>query len=151
MSTTTTTAAPARPRKQRPPRPARVLGYLVAAGFQVALLVLINVSPGWDAVPFLTAETPDVLPAVNASIVATLVANVLWVLADPRWLRALGDTVTSCVSLVAAVAVWRVFPFDLEGAWEPVVRVLVGLGVVGTAIGIVAGLVTFVRELRRAS
>lgn len=146
--TATEPVATAAPRR-RAPRPARIVGYLVAATVQVVLLVLINVTPGWDALSFLTSETTEVLPAVNASLWAALVVNLLWVLADPRWFRALGDAVSAAVSFVAALTVWNIFPFDLDDTWTSVVRVLVLLGVVGTAIGVVAGIVTCVRELGR--
>ena len=53
--------AAARPR-QRPPRSARRAGYLIGALLNGALLWLVNVSPGWQAVPFLTQEFDGVLP-----------------------------------------------------------------------------------------
>ena len=49
----------------------RRTGYVIAVLVNLALLVGINVWPGWDAVPFLTGETELVLPIVNASITVT--------------------------------------------------------------------------------
>jgi hypothetical protein len=40
-----------------------------------------------------------------------------------------------------------VFPFDLSDGWTTVVRVLLGVAIVGSAIGIVAGVVSLVRAL----
>ena len=77
----TATASPSRRRtKARPSRAARRSGYVVAIVLNAAMLYAINVWPGWDVVPFLTDDTVDVLDVVNASIVATLVANVVYLL-----------------------------------------------------------------------
>lgn len=131
--------------RPRPPRAARRVGYAVGAFVNGVLLWLVNVAPGWQAVPFLTSDFTDVLGLVNASIVAGLLAHVLYLVVDPPWLRSAGDLVVTSVGLVATVAVLRSFPFTFAGQsfdWEPVVRVLLWLGIVGSAIGIVAALVT---------
>lgn len=41
-----------------------------------------------------------------------MVANLVYLLHDPRWLKALGDVVTTAVGLVAVLRMWAVFPFD---------------------------------------
>ena len=123
--------------RPRPGRGARRVGHLVAAGVNALLLVLVNARPGWDAVPFLTDDTPLVLDAVNASIAVGLLANLVHVVADPREVRALGDAVTTAFGLYATVRVWQVFPFDVSDGWDTVLRVLLALGVVGSAIALV--------------
>ena len=133
------------PRKARPSLAARRFGYVVAALVNAAMLYLVN---RWDVLPFLTPDTEQVLPWVKASVVAGLVVNVLYLVRDPRWFRALGDMVTTAFSLAAMVVIWDVFPLDLTDGWELVARTLLVLGVVGTAIGFVVALVTLVRELR---
>ncbi len=146
------TTAATRTRKRRPPKPARVVGYLVVVGMYAVGLVLVNVAPGWDALPFLTEDTTLVLTVVNASMVASLAANLVYLVHDPRWLHSLGDAVTAVFSLVAGLRLWEVFPFDFGDTavdWALVARVLLLVGIVGAAIGIVAGLVGFVRGLGR--
>ena len=69
---------------------ARHFGYVVGALVNVGLLWLANIWPGWEAVPFLTAETILVLGLVNASIVSNIVANAVYLVSDPPWLQALG-------------------------------------------------------------
>ena len=153
--TATTDVRPERRRKARrarPSRPARVVGYVIGAAVNVAWLVLIDVAPGWDALPFLTGETTQVLPWINASVVASLVANVVYLARDPSWLRGLGDAVTAAFALAATLRVWSVFPFHFdEGGfdWALLFRVGLVLTIVGCAVGIVVGLVTFVRESGR--
>lgn len=139
MAVTTT------PTRQRPAVAARRLGYVVAVLVNLALLYTVNVWPGWDALPFLTEDTTQVLPLVNASLAAGAAANGLYVVHDPRRLRAFGEALTTAIGVVAMVALWRVFPFDFGDAtfdWSLVVRILLALGIVGGAIGVLTNLVS---------
>lgn len=136
--------------KSRPSLAARRFGYLVAALVNAAMLYAVNVWPGWDVLPFLTQDTEQVIPWVNASIVAGLVVNLVYLGHDPQWLRALGDMVTTAFSLAAMLRIWDVFPLDLSEGWELVARTLLGLGIVGTVIGFVVALVTLVRTAGRS-
>jgi hypothetical protein len=137
-------------RTRRPPVATRRVGYVVAVLVNAAMLYAANVWPGWETLPFLTEETSQVMPMINASIAVSLVANVVYVLRDPRWLKALGDVATTTVGLAAIVQMWQVFPFDFDDRgfdWTLTVHVLLGIAIVGSVIGIVAGLVTFVRSV----
>jgi hypothetical protein len=136
--------------RKRPPVATRRVGYVVAVLVNAALLYAANVWPGWETVPFLTEDTSQVMPMVNASITVSLAANVVYLLRDPRWLRALGDVVTTAVGLAAVLQLWQVFPFDFDDDgfdWALAVHVLLGIAIVGSVIGIVAGLVTFFRGI----
>ncbi|MCK8672868.1 hypothetical protein M1M07_17375 [Rhodococcus sp. HM1] len=128
---------------------ARRVGYVVAVLIDAAMLYAINVRPGWEVVPFLTEDTPAVLGWVNASIVVGLVANLVYLVRDPRWLKALGDIATTAVGLVALLRIWQVFPFDFGTDafdWPLVVRILLGLGIVGSGIAILVTLFTAARR-----
>jgi hypothetical protein len=136
--------------RERQTAGARRLGYTIAVVVNAAMLYAVNVWPGWQALPFLTADTTAVIGAVNASMVVGLVANAVYVLHDPPWLKALGDLVTTVVGLVALVRVWQVFPFDFGGAsvdWELVTRWVLAIGFVGSMIAIVVALVSLVRAV----
>jgi hypothetical protein len=135
-----------------PPRStpaARRLGYLIAVVVNGVLLYLINRDPGWQAVPFLTDATTEVLGLVNASIVVSLVANLVYVAWDPVWLKALGDLVTISVSVVALVRIWQVWPIDFPAGspWEVLARVAVGVGIAGGLVGIVASIGRFTKTM----
>lgn len=147
-----TTTFPSPPASRVGPRPgtgplARRVGYAVAIAVDVVLLLLVNRSPGWEYVPFLTPEAAQVVGLVNASIVTGLVANVVYLVTDPAWLRALGEVATTAVGLAALVAIWQVWPLDLTLGWDVLARLTVGIGIAGSVIGIVAAMVRFVREL----
>ncbi|GAB3447389.1 hypothetical protein GCM10027517_31120 [Phycicoccus ginsengisoli] len=150
-STSQTSTSPTRtPQTRTPPtRGQRRVGYAVGAVVNALMLVAVNWWPGWDAVPFLTADTRLVLGWVNASIVVGLVANLVYAVSDPPWLRALGDGVQNVVGLVAMVRLWQVFPVHFAPGgfdWELVARVFLGIGIVGASIAILVALVRLVRR-----
>jgi hypothetical protein len=84
-------------RTHRPSNAARRGGYVVAVVLDAALLCMINIWPRWHAVPFLTADMKLVLPVLNLSLVAGLVANVVFVAYDPPWWKSLYTSV-GCTS-----------------------------------------------------
>ena len=91
---------------RRPSTAGRRAGYVVSAAINGTLLWLIHVWPGWDAVPFLTADFEKVLWLVDLSLVVTIALNLLYLIRDPRWLTAAGAVVTRDIpphSLAAGV------------------------------------------------
>jgi membrane-associated HD superfamily phosphohydrolase len=121
--------------RTRPSRSARSFGYTIAVIVNVTLLYLVNVRPGWQAVPFLTEDTRQVLVLFNVSLVAGIVTNLAFVLYDaPRW-KALWDLVAISISLAVLVKVWVVFPFAFDAQeWTIVARTVVMVAMVGTVI-----------------
>ena len=135
---------------RRPSTASRRAGYVVAAVINAVMLWLIHGWPGWDAVPFLTADFDKVLWLVDLSLVVTIALNVLYLIRDPRRLTAAGSIVTTAIGLAAAVRLLQIFPFDLgdSGFWPVVFRVLLWVAIVGSGIGIIANVVTLVRAPR---
>ncbi|MEV4536483.1 hypothetical protein AB0J82_22115 [Asanoa sp. NPDC049518] len=143
-----TVSAPAR----RPPVATRRFGYLIAVGLNALFLYLVNVRPGWDALPILTEDTVLVLGLVNVSATLGILTNVSYVITDPAWWRATGEIVTTAVGLAVLVRLWDVFPFAFGGGgtnWGLLVRVVLVVAIVGSILGIVVQLHTLARELRR--
>lgn len=130
--------APADPAGRRPGALARRAGYLIAAVVNAVVWYLANVHPTWHAVPFLTADTASVLPLFNLSLAATVVANLVYLAYDPRWLTAAGGVVTATIGLAVLARLLRVFPFDFSapGPWALVVRIVLVLAIVGAVIGL---------------
>lgn len=150
MTHPSTRAAP-RHSAPRHPVAARKVGYLVGAVVNGLLLWAVSVWPGWDALPFLTADTTKVLGWVNASIVVGLVANLAYAAADPPRFKALGDVVQNVVGLAAMARMWQVFPFHFDEGrvdWNLLARWGLGLAMAGAAIAVVVALVHFVRGTR---
>ena len=124
-------------------------GHAVAAVVNLVILYLLNVRPGWEALPFLTAETTRVLGVVNLSLWVTVVAELSYVLIRSVPWRAAGDAVTTGVGLAAIVRIWQVFPFDLGTFWEVVARVLLAVAAIGSLIGVAAALSRLVSSVSR--
>jgi len=121
---------------------------VVAVLLNAAMLYAVHAWPGWEVLPFLTEETTQVLGLVTASILASLLANLVYLVSDPAWLRTLGDLVTTSIGLAALIVIWQVFPFDFTPYsfdWELVARVLLVVAIVGSAIGILVAAGRLVR------
>ncbi|GAB3250916.1 hypothetical protein [Nocardioides dilutus] len=134
--------------KPRAARGARRFGYVVAVAVNLAMLALIHAWPGWDVVPFLTPQTTDVLPFVDASIVTSILVNTLYVVRDGRGVKASGDLVTNLVSMLSLIRMWQVWPFDFDGVWagwQPLTYVLLAVATIGTAIAALVQVATLVR------
>lgn len=125
----------------------RRVGYVFGILANGVLLWLIHVWPGWDVVPFLTRDTPQVLGLVDASLVAGLLVNAAHLVRDPGWLTPAGTLVTTAFGLAATARVLQVFPFALAPGWATAARVLLVVGIVGSVIGLIVAFVSLVRML----
>jgi len=139
------------PAHRRPHIAARKFGYLIGITVNAVFLYLINIRPGWEVLPFLTADTPQILGLMNLSLVVGIVVNAAYVTYDPLWFKALGDFVTAAIGLAVLVRIWRVFPFDFSKgtfSWVLPVRAVLAVAIAGTVIAI---FINFVLLLRHAS
>ncbi|WP_205650728.1 hypothetical protein [Actinoplanes solisilvae] len=125
-------------------------GYAVAAAVNAVLLYLVNARPGWEALPFLTAETVHVLVMVNVSLAVGLAANLVYLVRPSSSLVPAGGIVTTGIGLAVLVRFWQVFPFDFGAGswWTTVMRVLLILGIAGSIIAVPVQLVSLVRRVR---
>ncbi len=131
----------------RPPtrHPEGRFGYATSILVNAVLLFLLNIAPGWQVLPFLAPRMSEVMTPVNLALLVGLLANVAYLAHAADWFRHLGDVAVLGVGLVAGIRIWNVFPFDLPPGfdWELVVRVLLMLGIVGTAIALVVTALQF--------
>jgi hypothetical protein len=129
----------------------RRTGYAIAVVVNVAFWFAINRWPGWEAVPFLTADTVLVLGWVNVSIATGIAANVAYLAYDEPWFRAVGDVVTTAVGLGALIRIWRVFPIDAAAPWPMLARFLLVVAIGGSVIGLIVQATSLVRALKQRS
>lgn len=133
---------------RQPSRARRRGGNVGSIVINAVLIFLLDAHPGWRSVPFLTPATAQVIGLVTLTLAAGLVANLMYLMADPPRLRAFGDLVTLTISLVTTVRVWQVFPFAFHGSmafWSVIVRAILIIGLVGAFIGLLYSLVILVR------
>jgi hypothetical protein len=127
---------------------ARRFGYSVAIFVNLVILYLLNIRPGWEAAPFLTATTPRLLALVNLSLLTGVVANAIYVIADGQWVKTFGDLTTTAISLAVLIRAWQVFPFDFSAwtvDWGLVVRTVVVVALVGTGMALIVHSMTLLR------
>ncbi|TQJ33513.1 hypothetical protein [Arthrobacter sp. SLBN-122] len=128
----------------------RPSGNFGSAIVNALLLYGINIWPGWQVLPFLTADMARVLDLINASLIAGIIVNLVCVVIRARALLALGNIVVMGFGVAALLRLWEVFPFDFGDGWSGwpvVVRVLLVLGIVGSVIGAVVEVVNLFRAL----
>lgn len=139
VSTATPTRTPTTPRS-RIGRQARQFGYLVAAAINAVMLYVANRLLEWEWPSFLTQDFDQVLPIVQASLIAGVVINLAYVGFDAPWFKSIGQIVISAIGLAVAVRMFTVFPFDFsryDFAWDTVARAVIVVAIIGSALGIV--------------
>lgn len=120
--------------QRRGDQSSRMVGHAITVFFNVGLLFLVNIYPGWQTETVLTPATREVLGWVNLSMLVNIVVNLAYFYADPKWFRTLGDLLVAGIGFGAVLRVWQVFPFDISGTWYSTVRVILVVATIGTAI-----------------
>ncbi|HEX6345879.1 hypothetical protein [Umezawaea sp.] len=127
-------------------------GCFVAALVDVVLLVLINVSPGWRVVPFLTEQAGDVVRVADIGLAVGIVVNLVCLVVPRRQVALLGDVVTTAVALAVLWRMWVVFPFDFDDLsvdWATIARIALPMVGVVVFIALVVQAVALARALVR--
>lgn len=128
---------PAKPEK-KPPN--RISNYIPSVIFNIIILIVVNKIPDWN-IAFITESYPEILRAVNMSLIVHIAGNLILIFIHPLLLHHLTNAVFSVFSLIAAWVILSVFPFDfseIAGSWlNTVVRICLIVGVVGSAVSIV--------------
>ena len=125
-------------------------GNVGSAVINALLLWGINIWPGWQILPFLTPDMTRALDLINASLIASLIVNLVCAVIHSRALLALGNIVVMGIGVAALLRLWEVFPFDFGTSWSGwplLVRVFLVLGIVGSIIGAIVEVVNFFRAL----
>ncbi|HSJ82336.1 MAG TPA: hypothetical protein VLA91_00815 [Acidimicrobiia bacterium] len=127
----------------------RQAGYTIAIVVNLALLFVANNLLAWDVVPFLTREFTTVLWLIDVSLLATIAVNLAHMWYDPAWFKSTCQIGLGSISMLVAIRMFQVFPFDFsryEFDWERVTRFVMVLGMIGIGIGIVVETVKLARS-----
>lgn len=115
----------------------RKSGYIAAIIINIILIYVFNNLMNWG-VPFLTERFSAVLWAINISLSATILANVIYLLADINWLRHTGEIILTALAIFVLFMILVIFPFTFaEESWAFWVRVGLIIAMVGTGIGLI--------------
>jgi hypothetical protein len=125
----------------------RRFGYLVAAFVNGLLLWVSHQLLDWGWPAFLTEEFEQVLGVITLSFVASIGVNLIRVGDDRGRVYAATELVTAAFGVVVGVRVWEVFPFDFRAYatdWTWLVRWVLIVAIVGSAIAVIVNLVRLV-------
>jgi hypothetical protein len=118
---------------------AKHIGYGFAVVINVVMLIVVLNILDWGWLSFLTDEFDEVVPWISLSLVASIIANLIYQFNDSVLVKATGQIGTNLISIFVTYQVLRMFPFDFSAFdFDPgtVVRVLLILAMVGAAIGV---------------
>lgn len=122
----------------------RRTGYAVSILLNGLFLFIANSLLAWGWPPWLTEDFASVLPVLNTAIIVGVLVNAVYLVYDPPWAKAVGDIVTTAMSLAVGVRMWQVFPFDFTGyewPWDTILRWMIGLGIFGTSVALLVNIV----------
>lgn len=128
----------------------RRIGYGITVAINLGILWIANNLLEWGWFSWLTEDFETVLPWLNASLVATVISQAIYLFRDEPSLKRPVDMVANGVSLLATIQLWRVFPFDFSDYafnWAVMVRVILGLAIFGMSIGLIVSLTTMLRTV----
>jgi len=130
----------------------RMTDYIFAVIFNIAFLVIVNKVPEWN-ISFITPSFSDILWAVNTSLGVSLAGNLILIFFHPRFLHHLLNAVFAVFGILAASVILSVFPFDFSqavGEWLNIlVRIVLIIGIVGSAVSVVVNVVKAVGAVFR--
>jgi hypothetical protein len=130
-------------------RGARNVGYLAAIMVNVILVAIVHSIPSW-AIPFVTPAFGEVIPVIERSLVAAIVANTLLCAYDAPWFRHLAQVVMNAFALNATLALARIFPFDFgSSTGNDLARIVLLLATIGVIIAIIVEAVQMLLALVR--
>lgn len=110
--------------------------YLFAILLNLILLYIANNLIYWN-LSFIAASFSNVLWAVNLSLIVAVVANVSFVLYDPRWFKICSKIIMNITALVAAFTLLTVFPFVInQFILELGLKILLIIGILASVVSI---------------
>lgn len=129
---------------------ARRAGYVTSIAINLAMLVIVQNLLEWGWLPFLTTEFAEVVPWISFSLIASIVANIIYQIDDNQTVKSVGQIAVNLISVWVTYTVLTVFPFDFSGYqfdYEIVARVVLILAIVGAGIGALVEAIKLVSSL----
>jgi hypothetical protein len=117
----------------------RHIGYAIAVVVNLVMLIVAHNILDWGWLPFLTDDFAQVIPWISLSLIASIVANLVYQFNDALIVKSTGQIGVNLISVFVTYQIWQVFPFDFsayEFNWGVLVRVLLVLAMVGAGIGV---------------
>jgi len=121
-------------------------GFIAAIIINLIFLFIFNSLPNWH-VSFLTSAYSGILWAINLSIGATIIANILFLVYGTGWFRHLVQLILNIIALFVIYLIYAVFPFNFTGAaWDHWVKIILIILMACLGIATIVELVKFLRR-----
>lgn len=127
---------------------ARRFGYAIAIAINAVLLWIAMNLLEWGWFDWLTDSYEQLIPLIVVVFSAEILKNIVFVFNDAQPIKSVGELLTGVLGLILAVRTLQVYPLDFSAYdfnWDLVARIILIVGVVGSAIGLI---VEFGRLLR---
>lgn len=105
----------ARSRRRRDERVPALTAVLVVA----ALLVVLNVLPGWEALPVLTPAAESAVAMLNLALIVLLVSRAVALVEPSPRVRAAARYLIALISLALLADLWATMPVDFGSNPDP--------------------------------
>jgi hypothetical protein len=117
------------------------LGYALSLCVNFTALWILNVSPGWQALEFLTPAAEDVMGLLNLSLVVALLCNGVLLIFRSTLLRGLRDALIATLGLAVLARTFVVFPFAAadDTAARIALKAALGVAMAATFLAVVSG------------
>jgi hypothetical protein len=112
-------------------------GFIAAIIINLILLFVFNSLLNWG-VPFLTSDYSGVLWAINLSIGATIIANILFLVYEAGWFRHLAQLILNVIALFVVFLIYSIFPFTFTAeSWAFWIKITLIIIMAGIGIAII--------------
>lgn len=125
---------------------AKTSGFVAAIIFNIIVWYVVNNILSWN-LGFIAPSFQDVLWIFNISIIATIIANILFLVYHPGWFRSIIQIILNILGFLVCYYLFTIFPFTFsQEAYSLVLQILLVLGMIAL---IIASLVEVVRLIMR--
>jgi hypothetical protein len=153
-------------------RNARITGYCFAIAWSIIFIVFFNFfnkyiafylfdsqSDTWIITPVITSAFTIWLPFVNASLLVSIIGNVVLIINDSFYFNNITNIIMHFFSILAAAALLIIFPFDfsvmpaasvLSAILLPLIRIALIVIIVGLSVGLIARFIKIIVKAVRA-
>lgn len=107
--------------------------YIISIIFSLICLYIVNNLLAWH-VPFLKESWTAPLWILNVSLVFSILTSFILLFYDRNWLKGSLRIIANVISLAFLITFYVVFPLDISEGWTLLVRILLIIALIGTAI-----------------
>jgi len=119
---------------------ASTAGFIATIIVNFTMLYLANNLLNWN-ISFLTSSFIAPLYVFNISIVATIIANFIFIFIRMSWFRHLLQTALNLIGFGAMYTLYVVFPFDFYAtsypAWQNIIHIVILVGLILSGLAVI--------------